>query len=140
MDRIIDQEPKQYCVCGRFWEANTLAEFWQKWNPAVHKLYAKFMRWVYGQTQNKVLILMSVFAIFIFTGLWHDLVVWVITGGSSGSQFLWATFFFLNGTMVVIEKLLPFTIPIPLRLKKLLTFVWLPVSMALSFPLTNYLF
>lgn len=122
---------------GRFWEANTVADFWSKWNPAVHHLYFLLMRWIRRTAGTRLVVLPTILAIFVITGLWHDGFVWLANLGRKNFQYSWTIFFLMNAVIVIAEKSVGAEIPLPRIIKKLLTFGWLIGSLWLAFTIND---
>lgn len=123
---------------GRFWEANTVADFWSKWNPGIHYAYFRLMQWVRRKAGTRLVVLPTILAIFVISGLWHDGVIWLVSLGREGFQYSCTIFFVLNAIVVIVEKSSGIEIPIPQSIKKMLTFGWIIGSFRIAFTI-NYL-
>lgn len=124
---------------GKFWEANTVADFWSKWNPAFHKIYLLLLRWLRRRAGTPTVILPTVFSIFIFNGLQYDGLFWLANFGKKNFQYSWTIFFLMNAMVVVVERYTNLQIFLPTIVKKFLTFSWLIGSLILAFIINDLL-
>jgi len=124
---------------GRFWEANSVADFWSKWNPAVHCMYFELLRWVRRKTRLRAVVLPTILAIFLLTGLLHDGFVWLFIPGKNGLGYSWTTFFLMNAVIVIVERASRVSISLPTTIKKILTFGWLIGSYCLALAINGLL-
>ncbi len=120
--RGLSGKPKIMWFPGKFWEANTIGEFWSKWNPAIHYGCFLLLRWIRRKVGTKWAIPPIILAIFVIMGLFHD--GFVLFFDKKIFPF-WTVFFFINGMAIIIEKSIKIAIPVPKSIKKLLTFLWL---------------
>jgi len=126
---------------GKFWEANTVADFWSKWNPAVHNGLLKALRFVRRKARTRIVVIPTVLFIFLVMGLYHDGVVWLLAGywEDYGFQYIFTIFFLMNGLVVILERLSGLSIPLPVMIKKILTFSWIIGSFIFSLNLNLHL-
>lgn len=130
-------KPNTMWFPGRFWEANSVADFWSKWNPVVHHGYFCLLRWIRHRTGTRRCILPTILLIFLFTGLWHDGFIWLCSFGKMRFGYYFTIFSMMNAIVVIIERFGEVKCPVPNIVKKLLTLGWLIGSLWLAFTIDN---
>ena len=130
-------KPNTMWFPGRFWEANTVADFWSKWNPAIHYMYFLLLRWIRRKTGTRIAVLPTILVIFLVTGLWHDGFIWLVYFGKRNFEYGFTIFFMMNAVVVIVERFSRVSIPLPTVVKKLLTLGWLVGSLWLAFTINN---
>ena len=131
-------KPTHFWFPGVFWEANSVADFWSKWNPFIHYECLRFLRWVRRLTKSRELVPLTVFGIFLFSGFMHDFMIWLIKFGRVNLEYYWTIFFLLNGLVVIVERAQVVRLPLPRFIKKILTFCWLAASLLIAGAINDF--
>ena len=131
-------KPEIRWIHGKFWEANSVADFWSKWNPVVHYSLLKLLRLVRRRLGTPNVVPPTILAIFLFEGLLHDFLVWCVGFGAWNPKFCFTSFFLMNGVFVIVERFSGVSVLLPTIIKKILTFTWIICSFWIALTLRNY--
>ncbi len=112
--------PRKYFTSAEFdklpfflnapWKAQSISDFWRRWNIGLHYAFKNILIFVSNHTKSKLLKLLSIFTIFVFNGLLHDLFITLLIFFIEKTEpfffFRFTIFFAINGFIVVMEKIL----------------------------------
>lgn len=113
-------------VFGRFWEARSVGEFWRLWNPGLRSAVLMAFRWLRRRCRFPGATVAVLFVIYVLNGLYHDACTCLVSGHTF--RFSFTSSFVVNGAVVLVERKLPFRVPLPDPVKRVLTLSWIPFS------------
>lgn len=123
-----------------FYQANSIADFWRLWAPGFHKGWNFLLLWVGKRVKKKFFRNLIILGIMLFTGFWHDWVIFFVCFRSEKWHYAWTIFFFINGIGLIFPLPKVFQkLRIPKVVKKFLVFSFFISAIYLSFQINNWL-
>ena len=84
------------------WLATSYSDFWRRWNPVLHRISLNLYRFIRKRIKLHRSAEVSLLIVFLFNGFWHDVIISLVVGRSTGG--FWMFFFFFNGVAVLLDK------------------------------------